>query len=365
MNIAIMMMRSIVAAVFLGVSSVNAHSWVECTNYDPPSFEYDLLGYYDRSRCSGYPRAFARQYAAGFSVDTGYNWEHNTCRDSYNPTDYTTDIPMATYSAGQVIYISHPAKNHVADTCTNAFIPDNGVIVKMSSGVEVDTFDVSIPMLGDAHVNGEIDHLGFQRCFNFCENTGGSHCVMGWTLPTNITDGIHSFIWTWEFNTGQFYTNCFDAMITSGSSTPVPVSTPVSTPASTTPSATPDATSASSSYSSSGSGSSINDTVIVPTASSTTPTPSSTENFTIQTIAPSSTASTATSTSATPSPTTISPTITPTSTTSTPAEVISSSASSLSSPLVNITNYLIKFVGNVSIEGVINITEIANALRRL
>lgn len=350
------MMRSIVTILF-GISHVSAHSWLECTNYDPPSFEYDLLGYYERSRCSGYPRAFARQYAAGFSVDTGYNWENASCRDSYNPDDYISDTPMATYSAGQVIYISHPAKNHVADTCTGAFIPDGGVEVRMSSDIEVDTFDVSLPMLGDAHVFGEIDHLGFQRCFRFCENTDGAHCVMGWTLPMDITEGVHSFIWTWEFNNDQFYTNCFDAMITSDSS-PSPTSLfPSSTPVTTTLVTTmlPDITS-SHSGSHSGSGSIDNETISIPTVSNT-PVPSSTENFTIETISPTSSPTSSPSSSSTP--------MTNTPTSSTPVEVITSSASSLSSPFTNITSYLIKFVGNVSIDGIFNITDISNALRRL
>lgn len=346
------MFSSLLLLIWFG--SAGAHSWLECTNYDPPSFEYDLLGYYERSRCSGYPRAFNRQFSAGFSVDTGYNWEHTTCRDQYNPDDYTSNIPMATYSAGQIIYLSHPSKNHVADTCTNAFIPDGGVEVRMSSELGVDTFDVSLSMVGDAHTDAQIDHLGFQRCFRFCENTDGAHCIMGWALPTDIANGVHSFIWTWEFNDGQFYTNCFDAIIISGGPSPSSTSSPSSpTPEVTTFELT--TIPLNSSGSSSGSGFD-NETISFPTVSSTL-SPGSTENFTIETLPPTS-VPTADSTS---TPLTDSPSQIP----DTAVEVITSSASSLSSPFTNITSYIINFVGNVSLNGVFNITDISNALLRL
>lgn len=201
---------------FYWSSLVNAHSWVECTNYDPVSFEYDKLGLFDRSRCRGYPRAFKRQFESGFSVDTGYNWEKPTCRDKFNIKDYDDRVKMAQYTEGQIIYISHPAKNHVADTCTNQFIPSGVMTVKMSSGVGVDTFDVQLTMYGEDHVNGVIDHLEYQRCYNFCEDPDGAHCLTGWVLPKGISEGVHSFMWLWEFNPNQFYSNCFDALISSG-----------------------------------------------------------------------------------------------------------------------------------------------------
>ncbi len=373
-------MRFAIISIALCASPVFAHSWVECTDYDPPSFEYDQLGNYDRSRCSGYSRGFATQFSAGFGVDTGYNWEHTMCREQFNAGDYTDSIPMATYTAGQVIYISHPAKNHVAD-CGNAFIPDGGIQLLMSSVVGDDTFDVSLPMLGGQHVFGQVDHLGYQRCFDFCNNPDKSHCVSGWTLPTDIATGRHSFLWLWEFNENQFYVNCFDAMIAEGGvdTTAAPSTNNITTePATMAPTATVSPSNGSGSSSGSFAGSFENNetitiapsattipstttiapsttTTIAPSTTTTTPAPTPTENFTVETITSIPTPS-ATSFSS-------SPTATPETTTS--PEVITSSANSISSPLSDIGHYIIQFVGNASLDGMFNITKIGDTLRRL
>ncbi len=356
------MMRFAIVSIALCSSPVFAHSWVECTDYDIPSFEYDQLGNYDRARCSGYSRGFATQFSAGFGVDTGYNWEHTMCREQFNAGDYTDSIPMATYSAGQVIYISHPAKNHVAD-CGNAFIPDGGIQLLMSSIVGDDTFDVSLPMLGGQHVFGQVDHLGYQRCFDFCNNPDKSHCISGWTLPTDITAGRHSFLWLWEFNENQFYVNCFDAMIAEGGidTTTAPSSNDTTIePATIAPTATASPSNGSGSSSGSFAGSFENNETITiapsttaPSApSTTTPTPTSTEDFTVETIAPMPSPSATSFSSSSPTATT-SP------------EVITSSANSISSPLSDIGHYIIQFVGNASLDGMINITKIGDTLRRL
>ena len=243
---------------------VAAHSWVECSTYDPPSFDYESLGNYDRSRCSGYPRGFKTQFSAGFGVDTGYNWEYPDCsRDSYKASDYTNEVPMAQLVAGQTFYVSHPSKNHVADTCTNPYIPSNGLNVIMSSSVGVDTFDINLEMIGNEHVNGVIDHLGYQRCYNFCGNEDKAQCLTGWKLPADIAEGHHSFIWKWQFNTGQYYSSCFDAYVSASGSSSPSINTP----------------SGSYSGSSSSSGSGSNDTITFPTytPATTTPAPPSTD----------------------------------------------------------------------------------------
>jgi len=137
---------------------------------------------------------------------------------------------MAVYAPGQTIYISHPAKNHVAELpCTNQFIPDAGMELLMSTEVNVDTLDYSVPLVGGVHVDGQVDHLGYQRCYKFCDNMDKSHCLTGWTLPETITEGRHSFQWRWEFNAGQFYSNCFDAMITANAAPIVTIAAPNAT----------------------------------------------------------------------------------------------------------------------------------------
>lgn len=178
------------------IPSALSHSCAECVSYDPTSFDYQTFGNYDRSRCSGYPRGFKRQFQEGFGIDTGYNWGHDDCsRDQYNANDYADQITMAKYHPGQQIYISHPSKNHVAAECTNKFIPSVDMKVKMSSRSGVDTFDVDLALVGGDHVSGQIDHLGYQRCFNFCSNMDKSHCLTSWIIPQTATEGIHSFRW--------------------------------------------------------------------------------------------------------------------------------------------------------------------------
>lgn len=311
MNIANMIRLTIVAAAI--VQCTFAHSWLECTNYDPPSFEYNKLGYFDRSRCSGYPRGFARQFAEGFGIDTGYNWEHESCREAqFIASDYTDSIPMATYKAGSAIYTSHPAKNHVADTCTNAFIPSTSMVLLMSSQPEKDTFDVELLPVGGEHVDGTIDHLGFQRCYRFCDDTDKSHCILSWQLPTNIPNGRYSFQWRWEFNRGQLYSNCFDAYISNDGTTTPPTASSTSSDSSA-----------------------INDTIDFPTAAPTTPAPTE-DTITFPAFTPSSSPSASSTTS-------------PTLSTSQP-EVVSS-APSLRSPFVDVANYILNITGmlNVSV----------------
>src|SRR5664279_5414576 len=119
-----MSMLSIVLYISVLFHVIDASTWLECTNYDPPAFEHDLMGNFERSRCKGYPRNFGNQYSSGFGVDTNYQWTGADCsRDSYNPTDYTSVTPMATYIAGETVYLIHPSKLLVADVCTNSLIP--------------------------------------------------------------------------------------------------------------------------------------------------------------------------------------------------------------------------------------------------
>lgn len=339
--------KSIVIILLTWAHAIHAHSWVECVSYDPLSFESSSLGDYERGRCSGYPRNFKRQFSEGFGVDTGYNWGHADClRDPFKSEDYTSDIPMAKYKAGQTIYISHPAKNHVADTCTNPFIPSTSFVVKMSSQPNVDTFDVSLPMFGPEHVNGQIDHLGYQRCFNFCGDADKSHCLSAWTLPSNIPDGRYSFIWIWEFNVGEIYANCFDAYISANGDISMNTTTPAFTPANTTP--TPEST--------------------FPSA----PVPTSTSSPSPPTSPPPTPAITPNATSSTPRDT---PTITPSPTTARsspaptdPPQVITSTAATTGAgPLVNLGSYLMNITGLINFEGFLNttISNIVNVRRLL
>lgn len=325
------------------IHSVLGHSWVECTSYDPPSFDYQTLGNYNRARCNGYPRKFKDQYIAGFGVDTGYNWAHADCsRDPFNSNDYNDVIKMANFKPGQTIYISHPAKNHVADICTNRFIPSTSMNVRMSNQPNVDTFDVALKMVGEDHKNEVIDHLGYQRCYNFCGDKDKSHCVTAWVIPDNIMEGRYSFMWLWEFNENEFYSNCFDAFIShngfpntiipvpntssSGSSynntvTFPPTTSPIPTPAKSTP------------YSSNPTTPLPSDMTTMPSVTSQMPLPSGTT----QTPSPSDMPS------KTDSPKSSSP-------------IITSGVPTLPNPLFDFGSYILNLTGNINVSGLFNIS---------
>jgi hypothetical protein len=187
----------------------------------------------------GFPRGFRNQFNVAFGVDTGFNVESDfvhtlACPTQYNPADYTNGITMATFKPGQKINMVWPAKNHVADTCTNQFIPDHGVYITRGSRPMTEDFSVNISLVNPKHQNGVIDHQGFQRCFNFCDNTDKSPCINTFELDNDFpSSGIYAFKWVWEFNQGQFYTTCFDAYVS------IDNTSPVATPSVTVPSSVP------------------------------------------------------------------------------------------------------------------------------
>jgi cell division septation protein DedD len=141
-------------------------------------------------------------------------------------SDYTNSVPMAQYNDDSIVHLSHPAKNHAADICTNPFIPSTSLKLLMSSQPDQDLFDISLELIGGDHVDGTIDHLGYQRCFKFCEDKDKSHCITSWKIPKIQISGRYTFNWVWQFNTGEYYSTCFDAMIsTDGNSNPTPMVT--------------------------------------------------------------------------------------------------------------------------------------------
>jgi hypothetical protein len=205
---------------------VKSHSWLECSDYRINSLSE--LSTFDRSKCFGYPRSFENQYNQGFAIETGYNQHSTECKYSYKESYYNDKIKMANYKSNQIIYTTHPSKNHVADICTNQYIPSTQMKLLRSSSPGSEDFSISLNLLGGDHVNGVIDYLGYQRCFEFCSNMDKSTCILGFQLDDVKVSGIYSFKWFWEFNKGEVYTSCFDAYITPSNKSPsvIPSSTP-------------------------------------------------------------------------------------------------------------------------------------------
>ena len=201
------------------LNKLNAHSWLECVDY-----EDNTVAPYNKDKCNGFPRGFERQFREGFGIDTGFNslgHENQNCPIQYSP-DLYKNVKMAEYVPGQDINFVAPSKGHVAADCTNAFMPDNGIKIFRSSQPFSEDYTVPLTMNGMPHINGQIDFLGFQRCFNFCENKDKAPCYHSFKLDTGVTQsGIYNFKWVWEFNVGEYYISCFDAMINVDGSIPI------------------------------------------------------------------------------------------------------------------------------------------------
>lgn len=197
--------------IFVGINYFNyfnyvqSHSWLECTNYfgDEDNFEYD--------KCFGLPRHenwMLKSYV--FGLDEGLDHHSKDCE-----YDRSFSSNKATYYPGQIVKIVHPAKNHFAsDTCTNPYIPDNGMWFYMSSGND-DTFDIELENITPPHTNGVVDFQGYQHCStNACVDSDKAMCTFEFKIPDNAPEGEHSFKWLWNFNGGDdFYSQCFDVII--------------------------------------------------------------------------------------------------------------------------------------------------------
>lgn len=216
----------------LSLTSVDAHSWIQCTDYRGNT------DYYEGNQCFGHVRPWQRGQndlvspnQVAFGVDQGMNkMLHQTpdgqCNSLIDNQFAAGNFPMANYQRGQTITLAWPAKNHVADTCDGnpggANIPDafNGLYMEPSvPGLRI-TYDREVvfePMTaGNTHVQGQIDYKGFQKCPKFCENRDKALCTGTFVVP-DVPDGKYSFSWRWEFNGGrnppETYVTCFEAMV--------------------------------------------------------------------------------------------------------------------------------------------------------
>ncbi|KDO21433.1 hypothetical protein SPRG_12440 [Saprolegnia parasitica CBS 223.65] len=174
-----------VRQLFLLLGAVAAHSWIECSDYLMTSVED--RNYWDASKCYGYPRCSAARNGV-FGNEGSLNYQSangNSCQCAQGSNNaYTSTYPKATYVPGQRVCLAYPAKNHVADHCTNQYIPDNGMTIYRSTvGATVDPalgqWPVQYPNTTNGeHTNGVIDYKGFQNCPKFCENMPNAFCSL-------------------------------------------------------------------------------------------------------------------------------------------------------------------------------------------
>merc|ERR1719222_816338 len=126
--------------------------------------------------------------------------------------------PMARYKQGQEVVLAWPSKNHVAATCTNAFIPDTllelFIAAEDADGHPDDFVKIPASFSDEPHVNGVMDFKGFQNCPKFCDNMDKALCTGSFFVPSDLPDGVYTFQWKWEFNAGTApYITCFEAYV--------------------------------------------------------------------------------------------------------------------------------------------------------
>merc|ERR1719373_1154845 len=121
----------------------------------------------------------------------GYNKQPSTtCHMGASPP--LAAYPMARYKQGQEVVLAWPSKNHVAATCTNAFIPDTSLELFIAPFTSTDTIEnawtqVPASFSDDPHTNGDMDFKGFQNCPDFCNNMDKSLCTGTFLVPEDMT----------------------------------------------------------------------------------------------------------------------------------------------------------------------------------
>lgn len=195
------------------ITGTSAHSWIHCSDYRGDR------GNYEPGKCFGHPRPMNGQVPAMglFGLDIGYNKQPDTtCHmGAMSPL---AAYPMARYKQGQQVVLAWPSKNHVAASCTNAFIPDTSLelfIAPEDADGHPDEFtQIPASFSDDPHVKGEMDFKGFQNCPNFCDNMDKALCTGSFFVPANLPDGVYTFQWKWVFNEGTApYITCFEAYV--------------------------------------------------------------------------------------------------------------------------------------------------------
>jgi len=226
------MRNFIVLSLFIGLAA--SHSWLACADY---ASEGDTQ--WDHTKCRGYGRSAKDAcQAAGTNDLASFGRECNMANNGQAgcPKPRTTPIsaaysaqyPMATYYQGQRVCLAWPAKNHAAATCTNQYIPDNGIKLLVSdvnptADPPQASFDAkALPNFGNGvHQTATIDFKGFQNCSRFCENMGNAFCSGCFNVPADMAVGTYTFQWAWFFNSpGDSYRTCYDVEVRASADAP-------------------------------------------------------------------------------------------------------------------------------------------------
>lgn len=179
--------------ILFALPFVASHSWLHCIDYRGSLKEFE------NDKCSAWPRLMKPQ---AFGVDQGMNY-----RPSNDVLCKSSIAEPQLFRPQQKIQLTWPAKNHKADSCTNPYIPKGTLAVYQH---KVSQWNDPDRLWKDA-LQDKVASLEFQNCPFFCENMDKAICSGSLTLPKD--EGKYKMAWIWEFNTGEWYTHCFDVEI--------------------------------------------------------------------------------------------------------------------------------------------------------
>lgn len=210
--------------ISLLVAQISAHSWLHCVNYDKTAPL--TVGSIQNSLCGAFPRGMNQNNVFGIDVGQDYVPSNNVaCKQRPGA--------LLQMRKDQLYKIIWPAKNHKSDACTNPYIPDNKLRLFAYPGGPADPDPPLSEWISPQYLLKDLksDGKGFQNCPDFCTNPDKAPCY-GEVSYQSLANGVYKVLWYWEFNTGQFYTHCYDISISNNASvpTPVPVPTPLPNP---------------------------------------------------------------------------------------------------------------------------------------
>ncbi len=208
--------------IALLINQISAHSWLHCVKYNKTAPL--TVGSIQNSLCSAFPRGMNANNVFGLDVGQDYIPSNDVaCKQPPG-----TLLPMSTAESYKIIW---PAKNHKSDACTNPYIPDNKLQLFAYPGgpSEADPplsrWATPQYLLKDLKSDGK----GFQNCPDFCSNPDKAPCY-GEVSYKSLAAGPYKILWYWEFNTGQFYTHCYDVLISGAGAAPAPTPAPQPSP---------------------------------------------------------------------------------------------------------------------------------------
>ncbi|KAI8866265.1 hypothetical protein GQ42DRAFT_128434, partial [Ramicandelaber brevisporus] len=193
--------RKLISLLLL-CTSVAAHSWLDCVNFD-----------FANDTCLGYPRSYPGR--ENRDINTIYTYlidgnpqERPMCdpRRQSRPF-YTQKFPMAVAHPGDRLNMVWEMNGHLNDN-KPTYVSIYWISNDEDHNQQQPDRNV-VPTIGERIV--------FATSSNCDEPSNpNSRCHGSFRLPANMRSGVHSFVWFWQFDknpAGEQYTTCFDVHI--------------------------------------------------------------------------------------------------------------------------------------------------------